>query len=167
MKNVSIEPEYIDFDVIKEDWNLYEIEENRTKIKAKLVLIKMVRVGVDDIGNPIYDINSQSVFGTISPKELIKNPSTRRYSPKEISDSIVEEDLKFKIVKEDWNEYVLKDAISFNLSIKLVITKVDKTSLFDERGEPIYSFQSQFISKGSIPKELREKLLKLAKKSST
>ncbi len=161
---MPIEPEFVDFDVIKEDWNLYEIEEDKTIIKARLVLIKIVREDVDDVGNPIYSINTQNIFGVIPPKPLMRESSNRKYSPQEIVDSIVEEDLKLETIKEDWNEYKLKDGT--RLSVKLVVTMVDKTSLFDQKGEPIYYIQSHVVTKASIPKELRRELRELAKKSS-
>lgn len=150
---MSIEPEYIDFDVIKEDWNLYKIEDG-TILKLKLVFIKVIREGVDSVGNPIYSINSQNVVGIIPPKELMGPPSNRSYTPQEIADSIVKEDLKFEVIREDWNEYKLKDGTT--LYIKPVVTMVSRTSLFDRRGEPIYNVQSQIIIKERIPKELRK-----------
>jgi len=159
-EKMSIEPEYVDFDVIEEDWNFYEVEDG-TIIKAKLVLIKIVREDIDNVGNPIYGLNTQKIFGVIPPKELMGPPSERSYTPEEVVNSIVEEDLEFRVIKENWNEYKLKDGTKLN--IKLVITTIARTDLYDQRGEPIYSIQSQILVKAVVPRELRKKLQKYKK----
>lgn len=136
---MSIEPEYVDFDVIEEDWNFYEVED----------------------GNPIYGLNTQKIFGVIPPKELMGPPSEGSYTPEEAVNSIVEEDLEFRVIKENWNEYKLKDGTKLN--IKLVITTIARTDLYDQRGEPIYGIQSQILVKAVVPRELRKKLQKYKK----
>jgi len=127
----------------------------------KLVVVKISREGIDEVGNPIYGITSRVVLGFLPPKELKGPPSDKKYSPEEILDSIVQEDLRFEKIKEDWNVYKLKDGAI--LKIKVIPTMVNKTKLFDNKGEPIYQVQHQLVMKGHIPKELRKKLLRLAK----
>lgn len=150
-----------DFDTLEEDWNIIRIEEDKTILKHKLVLIRIIREKVDEKGNPAYGFSLQKVFGVIPPKELRGQPSTTRYSPEELSDSIVAEDMKFEAIKESWNKYRLKNGVCFD--IKPIVTMVSRTDKFDERGDPIYFIQSQEIVKGKIPKEVKEELRAIAK----
>jgi hypothetical protein len=156
---MSVEPEYIEFKVVKEDWNWYNLADG-SRIKTKIVLIKILREEIDEVGNPVYGMNTKNVIGVIPPKKFkLRPPSKRPYSSQEIIDAIVESNLKFETIKEDWNKYELEDGTSMYL--KLIVTQVNKTSLFDSRGEPIYNIQSQVIAKGDISDELRKKLRKL------
>jgi len=154
---VTIE-KYIDFKTIREDWNLYLLEEN-VLLKMKLVLIKVILRDIDEVGNPGYETNYQIVIGIVPPTERLGEPSDREYTKIEILDSIVKDDVKVeKTIREDWNEYELEDGAK--LSIKLLLTKASKTKLFDRRGEPIYNVHHQVIMKGSIPTELRREYQK-------
>lgn len=156
-----MKPKHIEFDTIKERWNRYKLED-ATIIKIKFVPIKILREKIDDAGNPVYLSNYMNVVGAISPPNLFGPPSSQKYSQEEIVDAIVKEDMKFETLEENWNEYQLKDGSK--LSVKAVVTKVDKTKLFDEKGEPIYNVSHQVLMKGSIPKELRMKLREMVKK---
>jgi hypothetical protein len=150
--------EYLDFTVLKENWNIYKLEED-VLLKMKLVLIKVILEGIDENGNPGYGSNFNVVMGVIPPKSVLGKPSDKIYSPKEIFDAISVEDVKvIETIKEDWNEYRLSD--TSQLSIKLVLTKVSKTSLFDQKGEPIYNIQHQTIIKGSVSSDLRHEYRK-------
>lgn len=161
---VSVE-EYIDFKPLKENWNLYLLEEN-VLLKMRFVLIKVMLKDIDEVGNPGYEINYHAVIGIVPPPDLVGEPLERTYTKKEIMDSIVKDDVKVvKTIQEEWNKYKLEDGATLN--IKLILTKASKTSLFDNRGEPIYNVHHQVIMKGTVPTELRqeyreryEKLLK-------
>jgi len=135
----------IDFKVIKEDWNLYKLNDG-TLLKTKYVLIKVRREGPDELGSPSYGLNSSNVIGIISPKKLLGPPSPA-VSPKELPSFIVEDDVEFKAIKEDWNQYALDDGTI--LSIKLVLVKVARTSKFDSGGDPLYLVNTQPIVKPS------------------
>jgi len=151
--------EYINFKTIREDWNLYLLEEN-VLLKMKLVLIKVLLRDIGEAGNPGYMTNYQIILGIIPPKEFLGKPSDRKYTSAEILDSIVKDDVKVeKTIQEDWNEYELEDGA--RLSIKIILTKASKTKLFDEMGEPIFHIQHQAIMKGNIPTELRHRYQKL------
>ncbi|MGD0496151.1 MAG: hypothetical protein ABSB28_08940 [Candidatus Bathyarchaeia archaeon] len=145
--------EYLGFKSSKEDWNLYKLEDD-VLLKMKLVLIKVILREIDENGNPGYETNHQVVIGIIPPLIALGKPADRIYSPKEIMDSITINDVKIaEVIHEDWNEYLLDDTA--RLSIKLVLTQVSKTNLFDQKGEPIYNIQHQTILKGNVPLDLR------------
>lgn len=162
MVGMPLEPEYIEFDTIRERWSKYKLEDG-TIIKIKFVPIKFAREKIDDAGNPVYLANYTNVVGSVPPSNLLGSPSSKKYGRQEIIDAIVEEDMRFETLEEDWNEYQLKDGSK--LSVKAVVTKVDKTNLFDEKGEPLYNVSHQVLMKGSIPKELRKKLRDMAEKT--
>lgn len=145
--------EYIDFKPSKEGWNLYMLEQD-VLLKMKFVLIKVILEGIDEFGNPGYESAYQVVMGIIPPLGLCGKPSDRVYSPKEMQDAITQAEVKItETISEDWNEYQLND--TSKLSIKLVLTQVSKTNLFDQRGEPIYNIQHQIIIKGNVSSDLR------------
>jgi len=146
--------EYRDFKIIRELWNVYLLSDNAI-LKTRLILIKVIFEGIDEANNPIYLMNSDNVVGVLSPEGALGKPSTKRYTPEERV-SAIEQDLDFETKEEGWNKYELNDGAT--IEIKLVLTKVSKTSLYDSRGEPIYLVNIQPITRSLIPKELRQKL---------
>ncbi len=74
------EGDEVDFDVVKEDWNIYQLKDGTT-LKVKLVLggVLRVRGQYDQLGNPVYLINSTNVVRVIEvPKELKRAPAPSR-----------------------------------------------------------------------------------------
>jgi hypothetical protein len=139
--------ENLDFEVLKEDWNEYEIE-NGDKLKVKFVMVKIVRKKIP--GGYNFGFNSNNVIGIFSPK--IRDPG-KPYSPDEIFKSIVNSDMKWKPIKEAWNKYLIKKDKSI-VEVKIVITEIDKTDKIDEYGDPHYLIRLEPVFKGE-PKKLR------------
>jgi hypothetical protein len=72
--------EEIDFDVIGEDWNTYQLKDG-TILKVKLVLAGVVRLNnkYDPLGNPVYMIKSTNVVRVMDvPGELKRKPTPSR-----------------------------------------------------------------------------------------
>jgi len=67
--------EKVDFKVVKEDWNEYELADG-TRLKVKLVLVDVLRMpDYSPLGEPIYQIMSQNVVKcTHVPEELKRKP---------------------------------------------------------------------------------------------
>lgn len=151
-------PVDVEFDVVKEVWNTYKLSDETT-LRTKLTLIKIAR-GTDASGNIGYTFNSQNHVAAFTPAKKKGKPSTRPYSPKELQSSVVD-DLDFKMVKEDWNTYKLKDGT--RIEIKLILTRVAKTDKFDPAGSPIYLTQTQTVIKPKISKKLRRKMVTTTK----
>jgi hypothetical protein len=66
----------VDFDVIGEDWNTYQLKDG-TILKVKLVLAGVIRLKnkFDPLGNPIYMIKSTNVVRVMDvPGELKRKP---------------------------------------------------------------------------------------------
>jgi len=151
------EYDFIDFDIIKEPWNLYKLED-KSILKTKFVLINVLKEKGTPKGTLEFSFQSSNVLGVVPPPDLIGVPS-RPYSGEELESSIVAEDLKFDIIGEErWNEYKLKNGIE--LSVKHVLVTVSRTNKFDQRGLPVYLVNQQAIVKPKISKELREKIKK-------
>jgi hypothetical protein len=139
--------ENIDFDVIREDWNEYKIKDG-SRIKMKFVMIKILKNKKAPMGED-YRFNCNQIVGIISPLQESGNP-TKIQSPQELIDSVIEEDIKINPVKDDWNEYLLRDGNKVNA--KPIITLVQKTDKFDDFGDRIYNIQAQAIFK-AVPKK--------------
>jgi len=69
-------------------------------------------------------------------------------------------DLKFKVIKEDWNEYELEDGTI--IRVKLIATKISRGidpktgNIFyiEDRGEPLYNVRHSEVVNVDIPKDL-------------
>jgi len=143
---------YIDFVAESEPWNYYELED-KTIIKTRFILIKVVLEGVDEANNPMYSFNSDIVMGALVPDELKGEPSQKPYTPKEKMDA-VEKVVTFKAKKEDWNRYKLSDGNI--VEVKTVLVKVARTTLFDSRGDRVYLVNTQPLIKVTTAKELEQ-----------
>jgi hypothetical protein len=62
----------IDFEVVKEDWNSYQLEDG-ARIDIKLILTRVAKTDkFDPMGSPIYLTQTQTVIKPKIPKELQK-----------------------------------------------------------------------------------------------
>lgn len=139
----SEELEYVDFEVAKEDWTVFKLEDEtllKSRFTVGAILKKKGTVGE-------YNVNQNLFTVAIVPKNLWGPPATQKYSREDMFRSIEKEDVKFQCVTPDmWNVYRLSDG--FTVSIKLELVMVSRTTLFTERGERIYTFNIQPIFKG-------------------
>ena len=70
------ETKNLDFEIIKEVWNEYELEEG-TIIKGRAILYSVDFIaGEEKIG---YETEAKKVFGVICPKKFYGDPSERDY----------------------------------------------------------------------------------------
>jgi len=139
--------EYLEFETVREDWNEYMIEDG-TLLRIKFVMIKILRRKIP--GGYDFRFNSNTVIGIHSPE--IREPANGRYTPEELSKSIVKTDMNYKSLKEIWNRYIIKKDNS-EIMVKIVITNIIKTNKYDEYGDPIYQIQTQPIFKMNPPKK--------------
>jgi hypothetical protein len=72
----EIETVEVDFKVVKEDWNEYELADG-TKIKMKAVtsIINRAIDEFDSDGNPLYLVKSSNVIALSVPENLKKGPN--------------------------------------------------------------------------------------------
>ncbi|MEM4285676.1 MAG: hypothetical protein QW684_05680 [Candidatus Nitrosocaldus sp.] len=66
---------YIDFDVLNESWNVYELSDG-SRLRARLVLLNVLNTGqYDNLGKPIYQTAHTTLFVVRAPKELKGTPT--------------------------------------------------------------------------------------------
>ena len=70
-----------------------------------------------------------------------------KYDPNQphTPNQIIERDMDFKALKEDYSVYTLNNGIK--VSIRTVVSQIDKTDLVSPLGEPIYNIQIQPVIK--------------------
>jgi len=83
-----------------------------------------------------YSVNASNIFSAFVPKEKRKPQAFRPYNPAELANNIIDEDVEFEVLRENFSVYDLSNGMV--LSLKPVTGQVKKTSLYDVGGEPIY-----------------------------
>jgi hypothetical protein len=142
MKIYNRDYDYIDFEAIKESWNLYDLEDG-TIIKFKIVLLKIIpTVGDNDHGKG-YAFNTANLVTVLATKELRGVPSASASPGAALK--IEKKDIQFKVLTEEWNEYKLEDGKE--LKLKPTIVQIDRAAHYDQYGEPSYFVRSQPLIK--------------------
>ncbi len=132
----------VPFEAIKEDWSVYKLRD-KSVVKVRYILIKILKSAqLDVFGNPTFEFNYATVVGSIPDPSLLGPPSPF-VSPEILNKSIVEKDISFDSIAEPWNEYRVEGKI---IKTKLVLTKVARTSVFNQHGEPTYLINTQPIT---------------------
>jgi hypothetical protein len=148
MKINNRDYDYIDFETIKENWNLYDLEDG-TIIKFKIVLLKIIPTvapvqvqipGQGQVNAQSIAFNTANLMTILSTKEAKGTPSSPATEMK-----IEKKDVPFKILTEEWNEYKLEDGKI--LKMKPTIVQINKATHYDQYGEPNYLVQSQPLIK--------------------
>jgi hypothetical protein len=133
----------IDFDILREPWNKYELGDGSI-VKTRCILTKIhkrVKIGETTAG---YGLDSQNVIVIYNvPPNLKGEPSKHAYGPKELETSIVQDDIRYTTISEEWNEYVAEDGTRIRL--KSTVTKVSRTSKYDKNGNPRYLVQTSVL----------------------
>lgn len=139
----------IDFEVIREPWNRYSIREGTT-LQVRFILLRLSKVEQLNLDGAVvtssvqerkYNVEGQTltVLSNI-PERLKGTPDTNTYSPQELQNSIVADDLSVDTLAEEWNDYVVDDGTK--IRVKCSVISVSRTSKFNRNGEPIYVVSS-------------------------
>jgi hypothetical protein len=140
MTEQKIVEEDLDFEIIREPWNKYKLEDGSI-LRLKNPSIKIYRTSqIDVFGLPVYRLGGITLLAVTVPKELLGTPSENEQV--DATDILCE--MKFSIICEDWCEYKLSDGMV--LKSKTVATKIVKTKKFNKDGEPIYWASWQVLS---------------------
>jgi len=122
----------LDFTVVREDWSRYDLSDNTIlKVKIVLKMIKKRSAGLD--------IDLQPITVVLTNEQ--GTPDTRMYSPQELKAAIIQNEIRFVTVSQDWNEYVVDDGT--RIRIQPMILRVSKTTKFDNHGIPTYMVDTQ------------------------
>ena len=137
--------ELVDFDMIREDWHVYELEDDSI-IRTKNVLMSIIDAGpVDEsearaLGMRKYGFGLKSLYVVHSPKHL-RGPKGKASSVSELEKFIVQRNLKFRQTKDGGkSEYETKKT---RIAVLTRVRQVDKTSKFDRNGMPAYIIRTE------------------------
>lgn len=135
--------QYIDFEVINEPWNKYELPDDGTIIKIKAVLKRIQQVASKD--GKLYcdpDTDIETIVVGYSPPSLNTTPGKRNWTPDQLHDSIELDNMPIRIINSDPSEYLIDNGTIIKIGGKLV--KVSRTKLHDARGDRIYYTELRF-----------------------
>lgn len=146
----------ISFKTVREEWNEYKVKDSvPLLLRGKHIVVKFFDSGTyNKDGTPIYGVGSQDIFAAFAPKELRGTPTPGPIDNELINKSILKE-LEFESIKEDWNVYELDNGAEFR--VKLVVTEIQKTSLFGQDSQPIYNITASPTGRFKFPPELIHK----------
>ena len=140
---------WLNFEVLREPWNRYRLIDG-TILAVKHVLAEVIKRAMPE-GKFSLGIGVQQIIGfSHIPNRLLGTPSTEKYSPEEIRSSIVEDDMRYDTLSEEWNEYVAEDGTRIRL--KVTLTRVSRTNKFDKDGKPIYQVETTSMAEIKPPK---------------
>ena len=134
----------VDFEPLREPWNKYSLRDG-SSIKARLILrrviLKETRKLDGSIGEKNYGIDTQTITVAYNvPEELKGQPSELLLPPPELQAGIVENDIHYDTLAQEWNEYIADDGTKIKL--QLTVVKVSRTKFTDKFGNPVYFIES-------------------------
>ncbi len=141
----------LDFKVIKEFWDAYNLSDG-TLLKNRVILTgvkKWDNSSKENKGNE-YEFDFQSIQSFIFSKKSKGNPHTKLYTKQELDESY-KIDIVHNAISEKWNEYVINDD-GTKLKLKSTITRITKSDIFLQNGDPIYNVKIKILSKVIRPK---------------
>jgi hypothetical protein len=138
-------PEGVDlsFDTLSEGWSTYKTKDD-VQIKMRIIVTRIVLADVKEDGTGRIALGFNLLFAVTAPPQLKGLPSTQPITPEQIASSIVEPDVPYDTVREDWNEY---DAEGVKVGVKPIATIIAKSKLFDAEGNPVYNVNYQTVSR--------------------
>jgi len=132
----------IDFEVLREPWNKYSVEDG-AYIKTRFIVTKFRKREPTSADEQLqYGFEGKNLVVAYNvPEELKGPPSTRQYTPEELSENA--KDMRYSVIFEEWNEYVLEDGTA--VRIKSNVVEILRTDKFDRNGDPIYIVRTSQI----------------------
>lgn len=135
----------LSFDIQKEVWNKYELEEN-ADLRIRIVLTKVLQRNTDEKPVESDYIGEGTTIISIIPGDgykLYGKPQTRPYTADEIS-SAKQVEIEWRTISEDWNVYKLMDGKTFRT--KLVVASIRRLEdRYDQYGVPMYITNSSVV----------------------
>lgn len=128
---------FIEFEIIKEPWNKYQLQDNSV-LKTRIVLKSVMCTTKKN--ETQYAVDVQSINIVHADPTLRGNANTNQVSNDKILNSIEKEDMYYDSLAQESNEYKLDDGTKIKMHNN--ITSVSRSSLKDQHGDPIYSILS-------------------------
>ena len=130
----------LDFDIIKEPWTKYKLEDS-TIFRLKNPVLKAYKTNkLDNLGLPQYRVGGITLVAVTVPPELKGTPAESLT----IEPADIISEMKYSIISEDWCEYKLEDGAIFRT--KVIATKIVKTKKYNSEGDPIYTCNWQVLT---------------------
>jgi hypothetical protein len=164
--------EEVNFEIEKEGWNVYELEDGRHRVtlQMRVILTKILRpkilqleeptlIGVPKEAQPPrkvpkeeFELSFQNIVVVSNcPAELMGTPS-QPVPPNELN-QLATEEIESNPFSEVWNIYTIPDS-EMKLKIKLVVSSVRKAEgHYDQFGYPLYLVQSANVVVPIPPKQ--------------
>jgi hypothetical protein len=140
----------LDYEVIREPWNRYELD-GGTHLKLRYILTKLTKKIEVGAPNPGYNVKGQNLTEIYRvPLDEKGPPADRDYTPQELEESVVDDDVKFSTLNEDWNEYFAEDGTRIRL--KIMPVSIKKSNKCNREGDPIYNIQITLVPQIKPPK---------------
>jgi len=127
----------LDFEVIREPWNKYSLIDG-AHIRSRYLLLRLKKKEpTSETEKPSIGVDGQNIVAVYNVPPNLKGPPSRRvYPPEELRKSIVQYDINYTTLYEEWNEYIAEDGT--RIRVKQTMTKVGRTDKADKNGDPIY-----------------------------
>jgi hypothetical protein len=145
------------FDAIHEGWSSYKTKDG-VSIKMRLIVLKFLLAGMDEDGAASLAIGGSLLFAVTAPQHFKGPPNDKTLTNEQIIAAIVERDVPFDTVREEWSEY---DVEGVKVGVKLVATIIARTSLFDRNGDPVYHVSYQNVLRAITKPEDKAKFQKI------
>jgi len=133
MENTKV----IDFEIIKEPWNMYQIIDNSV-LKTRTVLKKIERVMDGD--KVSFRVDAQTLTVIYADNSLKGSPNTTPITKEDMVKHIDKSDMHYDTVSQEFNEYHLDDGTKIKIFTN--VTTISRTTLKDQKGEPVYNIKS-------------------------
>ena len=127
----------INFEIIKEPWNRYQIQDNSI-LRTRTILKKVERVIEGE--KVSFTIDAQTLTVIDADPALKGTPNNKPITKEEIAKSIEKDDMRYDKMSQEFNHYQLDDGTK--IKIYTNVTKISRTSLKDAKGDPVYSVNS-------------------------
>lgn len=150
-----------DFEIENEGWSIYRVEdETIIKLRIFLSAVSKARPDPNNPDNIGYELSLSPVNTVAIPDPKNRgNPTPGSFTPRQLQESIVKEDMTFTAIQEPWNVYRFKDGT--RLSIRIQAVKISKTDKYDAKGIPVYFINHQPQIKTTLPPELKKKQVRI------
>ncbi len=139
---------YIDFDIIKETWNKYELQDGtKLKIRSELHLAWTEQVK----GKTVYRVTTNHQQTCLCDPKTQGKPDNTLHPPEQLQKHIDVQKCPHTTMQYEPSEYLLDDGTQIIIHDNLI--NVARTSLYDARGDRIYLIESNSQMSVKIPQK--------------
>ena len=130
---MSEDRNYLDFEIIKEEWNKYSLSDN-SKLKTRAILKSAWFKEKDKNKNYSFDIENYSII--MCDPSLQENKEQPTYTKEQVEQNIEIPSCRYATVAYEANEYILDDGTK--IVIHLNLRKISRTKLYSKQGDRRY-----------------------------